>query len=176
MEKSKKKIVESVPNYSEGTNSEKIELIVNEIKNTPNTRIVDVQYDSDYNRAVITFVGTPEAVLKANINAAKKAIELIKTIDDEDQEAIELCRALMKKDNWGSVCNLLKKYTLDPESLRRVVLNYMGSAILNSKSHYTRVRAAMILECFRQPYYDIGKPGLIESCFSVFCELFLKST
>jgi glutamate formiminotransferase len=77
MEREKKKIVESVPNYSEGQNGEKIESIVSEIKNTPNTRIVDVQYDSDYNRAVITFVGTPEAVLKANINAAKKAIELI---------------------------------------------------------------------------------------------------
>jgi len=72
-----KKIVESVPNYSEGINSEKIEVIVAEIKNTPNTRIVDIQYDSDYNRAVITFVGTPDAVLKANIAAAKKAIELI---------------------------------------------------------------------------------------------------
>lgn len=77
MEKANKKIVESVPNYSEGLDNQKIELIVAEIKNTPNTRIVDVQYDSDYNRAVITFVGTPEAVLKANIDAAKKAIELI---------------------------------------------------------------------------------------------------
>ncbi|MFX0040669.1 MAG: glutamate formimidoyltransferase [Promethearchaeota archaeon] len=72
-----KKIVESIPNYSEGSNSKKIDLIVNEIKSTSNTRIVDVQYDSDYNRAVVTFVGTPEAVLHANINAAKKAINLI---------------------------------------------------------------------------------------------------
>jgi len=77
MENSKRKIVESVPNYSEGTDGQKVEQIVNEIKNTPSTRIVDVQYDSDYNRAVITFVGTPEAALKANIAAAKKAIELI---------------------------------------------------------------------------------------------------
>ncbi|KKN36318.1 hypothetical protein LCGC14_0774970, partial [marine sediment metagenome] len=77
MEKGKKKIVESIPNYSEGQSSKKIELIVSEIKNTPDTRIVDVQYDTDYNRAVITFVGTPEAVLSANIDAAKKAIELI---------------------------------------------------------------------------------------------------
>jgi len=77
MEKDKKKIVESVPNFSEGQDGEIIDRIVSEIKNTPNTRIVDIQYDSDYNRAVITFVGTPEAVLKANINAAKKAVELI---------------------------------------------------------------------------------------------------
>ena len=77
MENKNKKIVESVPNYSEGTNGNKIEKIVAEIKNTPQTRIVDIQYDSDYNRAVITFVATPEAVLRANIAAAKKAIELI---------------------------------------------------------------------------------------------------
>jgi len=77
MENKIKKIVESVPNYSEGTDGYKIEQIVSEIKNTPKTRIVDIQYDSDYNRAVITFVGTPEAVLRANIAAAKKAIELI---------------------------------------------------------------------------------------------------
>jgi len=73
----KKKIVESVPNYSEGIDGNKIELIVTEIRNTPNTCIVDVQSDSDYNRAVITFVGTPESVVEANIKAAKKAIELI---------------------------------------------------------------------------------------------------
>ncbi len=77
MENKIKKIVESVPNYSEGTDGSKVEQIVSEIENTPQTRIVDIQYDSDYNRAVITFVGTPEAVLRANIAAAKKAIELI---------------------------------------------------------------------------------------------------
>ena len=77
MENKIKKIVESVPNYSEGTDGKKVEQIVSEIKNTPETKIVDVQYDADYNRAVITFVGTPEAVLRANIAAAKKAIELI---------------------------------------------------------------------------------------------------
>ena len=72
-----KKIVESVPNYSEGTDGKKIEEIAQEIINTPETKIVDIQYDSDYNRAVITFLGTPEAVFKANIAAAKKAITLI---------------------------------------------------------------------------------------------------
>ncbi|MFX0140699.1 MAG: glutamate formimidoyltransferase [Candidatus Hodarchaeota archaeon] len=69
--------MESVPNYSEGKDSSKIEKIVNEIKKISDTRIVDVQYDTNYNRAVITFVGTPEAVLKANIAAAKRAVELI---------------------------------------------------------------------------------------------------
>lgn len=81
----KKKIVESVPNYSEGANADKVGLIVSEIKNTPNTRIVDVQYDIDYNRAVITFLGIPEAVLNANIKAAKKAIEVINMNEHKGQ-------------------------------------------------------------------------------------------
>ena len=73
----KRKIVESVPNYSEGTDGKIVEAIVDEIRNTQKTRIIDIQYDSDYNRAVITFVGEPEAVLQANIAASKKALELI---------------------------------------------------------------------------------------------------
>jgi len=77
MEENKKKIVESIPNFSEGTDGDKVEIIANEIRKMPNTRIVDIEHDSDYNRAVITFVGTPEAVLNANIEAAKKAIEII---------------------------------------------------------------------------------------------------
>ncbi len=80
-----RKIVESVPNYSEGVDGKKVEEIVQEIKNTPETRIVDVQYDSNYNRAVVTFVGTPEAVLKANIAAAKKAISLINMNEHKGQ-------------------------------------------------------------------------------------------
>lgn len=73
----KRKIVESVPNYSEGTDGKAVEAIVDEIRKTPKTNIIDIQYDSDYNRAVITFVGEPEAVLQANIAASKKALELI---------------------------------------------------------------------------------------------------
>jgi glutamate formiminotransferase len=81
----KKKIVESVPNFSEGIDELKINKIVDEIKNTPETRIVDVQYDSDYNRSVITFIGTPDAVLEANISAAKRAIELLDINKHEGQ-------------------------------------------------------------------------------------------
>ncbi|MBD3194457.1 MAG: glutamate formimidoyltransferase [Candidatus Lokiarchaeota archaeon] len=73
----KHQIVESVPNYSEGTDDTTVDRIVSEIENTKKTKIVDVQYDSDYNRAVITFVGTPKGVFQANKAAALKAIELI---------------------------------------------------------------------------------------------------
>ncbi|MHA1126637.1 MAG: glutamate formimidoyltransferase, partial [Candidatus Heimdallarchaeota archaeon] len=47
----KRKIVESVPNYSEGTDGKVVEAIVDEIRKTPKTNIIDIQYDSDYNRA-----------------------------------------------------------------------------------------------------------------------------
>lgn len=70
-------IVECVPNFSEGRNLETINAIADEIKKTPDAKLLSVEPDPDYNRTVITFVGTKKGVLDAAIAAALKAGELI---------------------------------------------------------------------------------------------------
>ncbi|MBD3192814.1 MAG: glutamate formimidoyltransferase [Candidatus Heimdallarchaeota archaeon] len=109
----KRKIVESVPNFSEGTDDEKVEAIVEEIRKTPKTRIVDIQYDSDYNRAVITFVGEPEAVLQANIAASKKALELIDMTKHKGQHprigAVDVVPFVPAKNITMEECDALAK-------------------------------------------------------------------
>ena len=70
------KIVECVPNFSEGRRKEVIDAIVEEAR-TRNVRILDVESDADHNRSVLTFVGSPEAVREAALAASAKAIELI---------------------------------------------------------------------------------------------------
>jgi len=111
MVQSNKKIVESVPNYSEGTDAGKVEKIVDEIRKTPNTKIVDIQFDSDYNRAVITFIGSPEGVLKANIAATEKAIELIDMNQHQGQHprigAIDVVPFIPAKNVSMEECNEL---------------------------------------------------------------------
>jgi glutamate formiminotransferase len=72
-----KKIVECIPNFSEGHDSEKLELIVKTITAAPRVAVLDYSMDSDHNRAVITFAGEPEAVVEAAVRAAAVAIELI---------------------------------------------------------------------------------------------------
>jgi glutamate formiminotransferase len=111
MSQPNKKIVESVPNYSEGTDADKVEKIVKEIKETPNTRIVDIQFDSDYNRAVITFVGTPKGVVEANLAAAEKAIKLIDMNQHQGQHprigAIDVVPFVPAKNITMKECNEL---------------------------------------------------------------------
>lgn len=71
------RIVECVPNISEGRRSEVIEAIVDEVRSTPSVMLLDHSSDESHNRTVITFMGEPEAVVNAAVKLAKKAAELI---------------------------------------------------------------------------------------------------
>lgn len=71
------KLVECVPNFSEGRDKEKIQAIVREIESTPEVRLLDVDPGQATNRTVVTFIGPPEAVKEAAFKAIKKAAELI---------------------------------------------------------------------------------------------------
>ncbi len=71
------KIVECVPNFSEGRNMAVIDQITAEIKKVKGVRLLDVDPGYDTNRTVVTFVGAPEPVKEAAFNAIKKSHELI---------------------------------------------------------------------------------------------------
>lgn len=71
------RLVECVPNFSEGRRKEVIEAIVQAIAEGGKVWILDVESDEDHNRSVVTFVGEPEAVEEAAFRGIKKAAELI---------------------------------------------------------------------------------------------------
>src|SRR5207245_7612886 len=71
------RIVECVPNFSEGRRKDVIDAIANAIRSIPNITLLDVEYNVDHNRSVITFVGEPESVKTAALAGAGKAVELI---------------------------------------------------------------------------------------------------
>ncbi|HHT9126243.1 MAG TPA: glutamate formimidoyltransferase [Candidatus Brocadiia bacterium] len=77
MEKKMQRIVECVPNFSDGRNPDTINQIKEEIECVSNVKLLNVESDWDYNRTVITFVGTPEGVKDAAFKAIAKAAELI---------------------------------------------------------------------------------------------------
>ena len=72
-----RKIVECIPNFSEGRRTEVIDEIVAAIKTVPGAVLLDRESDADHNRSVVTFVAPPDRVVDAAIAAAKKAAELI---------------------------------------------------------------------------------------------------
>ena len=71
------RLVECVPNFSEGRRREVIESIADAIRKTPGVTLLDVESNPDHNRSVISFVGEPGPVKDAALAASEKAIELI---------------------------------------------------------------------------------------------------
>ncbi len=72
-----KKIIECVPNYSEGRDKTIIDAIVAAISAIEGVKVLDVDPGEATNRTVVTFVGEPEPVVEAAFQGAKKAQELI---------------------------------------------------------------------------------------------------
>ncbi len=71
------KIVECVPNFSEGRDKAVIDQITAEITAVSGTTLLSSEMGADVNRTVVTFIGSPEAVKEAAFRAIKKAAELI---------------------------------------------------------------------------------------------------
>ncbi|MEP7147966.1 MAG: glutamate formimidoyltransferase [Acidobacteriota bacterium] len=72
-----KKLIECVPNFSEGRDLSIIKQITDEIENIDDVKLLDVDPGATTNRTVVTFVGTPDEVFEAAFQAVKKAQELI---------------------------------------------------------------------------------------------------
>lgn len=71
------RIIECIPNFSEGQNASVISSIANEISSIKNVALLNIDPGYAANRTVITFAGEPESVIEAAFNAVKKATELI---------------------------------------------------------------------------------------------------
>lgn len=72
-----KKLIECVPNFSEGRDMTIIKQITDEIEAVEGVKLIDVDPGKATNRTVVTFVGTPDEVVEAAFRATRKAMELI---------------------------------------------------------------------------------------------------
>ena len=98
------KIVECVPNFSEGKDKSVIEAISGAIKSVPGVKLLDVDPGADFNRTVYTFVGEPDAVLEAAFQSARIGLSLI---DMRKHKEIEILQKFIdykkgqKSKPWG---------------------------------------------------------------------------
>ena len=133
-----RKIVECVPNFSEGRNMSVINQITDEIKKVKGVKLLDVDPGDATNRTVVTFVGSPEAVVEAAFQAVKKAGQVIDMRQHHGahprmgatdvcplipvagitlEECAELARALAKRiaDETGIPCYCHEAAAFKPE-------------------------------------------------------------
>lgn len=72
-----KRLIECVPNFSEGRDASKVDALVRVMSAVPSVYLLDREMDADHNRCVITLAGDPDAVAEAVLLGAGKALELI---------------------------------------------------------------------------------------------------
>ena len=71
------KIIECVPNFSEGKNENTLNAIKNAINKTSGVKLLNLEPDADYNRVVVTIAGDEKGIIEGAINASKAAAENI---------------------------------------------------------------------------------------------------
>jgi len=71
------KLIECIPNFSEGRSQEVVEAIAGAISSVKGITLLDFSLDADHNRSVVTFIGSPNSVEQAAFLAMQKAKELI---------------------------------------------------------------------------------------------------
>jgi glutamate formiminotransferase len=71
------KLLECVPNISEGRDQEKIASLAEEVKKHKGVKLLDFSSDKDHHRSVFTFIGDPESIKDAVFSLAMKAVDLI---------------------------------------------------------------------------------------------------
>lgn len=129
------------------------------------------KYDNVINTIIEQSEGVPRDALILldkikDIKGATQAevITLINSDSEISKEIIDICRALIKQTTtWDEIRILLKNINTDPEGIRRAVLGYASAVLLNKVNQ----RAHIIIECFKDNFYDSGKAGLVNACFKV---------
>lgn len=125
---------------------------------------------------------TIEAIAEQSNGSIGVALSLLDAVIDlplEDQAAaaeskaaelkasIDLCRALIKGSGWKAIAGILKgikEAKEDPERVRRAVLGYCTSILLNGKKDNI---AFLIMDCFKQPFFDSPFEQLVLACYEV---------
>lgn len=79
----------------------------------------------------------------------------------EENEAIELCKALIQRRPWKAVAGILKNLKGDAEQVRWSVLGYARAVLLNKGDW----QSYNVIKAFESPFYDSKDPGLAAACY-----------
>lgn len=166
------KIVECVPNFSEGRDKSVIGAIAGAIKAVDGVKLLDVDPGADFNRTVYTFVGEPEAVLEASFQAAKLGVSLIDMRKHKGEHArmgaLDVMPFIPIKDVTMSECIKLSKRFGErmAKELGVPVFLYANSATKPARVRLPDIRKGEyegLEEKFKDPSFkpDYGEPKFV---------------
>ena len=167
-----KKIVECVPNFSEGKDKSIINAISAAVQSVDGVKLLDVDPGADFNRTVYTFVGEPEPVLEAAFRAAKVGVALIDMTKNKGEHArmgaLDVCPFIPIKDVTDKDCiELSKKFgERMAKELGVPVFLYAKSAAKPERVRLPDIRKGeyeALEKKFKEPSFkpDYGKPVFV---------------
>lgn len=122
-----------------------------------------------------------QEVYNASLGHPRDALSILETLlglDPEDMEGValeeakkrnigfELAKAIWDGASWKEISSIIKNIDEEPESVRRICLQYFQTILLNGKEE-----AAVAMEPFLQPLYNTNKPGLTFAAFAAYKDL-----
>jgi glutamate formiminotransferase len=140
------KLVECVPNFSEGRRPEVLDEIVGAMTAVEGVRLLDKEMDADHNRAVVTIIGAPEAVLEGAFLGIEKASQLLDLTKHEGEHprmgATDVCPFVpiqgVTMDDCVELAKRLGKRV--GEELSIPVFLYEAAATRPSRENLAKVR------------------------------------
>ena len=166
------KIVECVPNFSEGKDKSIINAISAAVESVEGAKLLDVDPGADFNRTVFTFVGEPEPVLEAAFQAAKVGIALIDMSKHKGEHArmgaLDVCPFIPIKGVKDDDCIKLSKKFGErmAKELGVPIFLYAKSAVKPERVRLPDIRKGeyeALEEKFKDPSFkpDFGKPEFV---------------
>ena len=104
------KIIECVPNFSEGKDKDKVRSIVEAASEVDSAKVLDFSMDADHNRSVLTIAGTPDGVVRGTAAACDRALELI---DMEKHSGVHPCIGAVDVVPFTPIKNISMKETVE---------------------------------------------------------------
>ncbi len=104
------KIIECVPNFSEGKDKDKVRSIVQAASEVDSAKVLDFSMDVDHNRSVLTIAGTPDGVVRGTAAACDRALELI---DMEKHSGVHPCIGAVDVVPFTPIKNISMKETVE---------------------------------------------------------------
>jgi len=141
-----KKILETVPNFSEGRDLDKIEKIVEPFRGKERVKLLDYQRDEDHNRLVVTAVGEPDALKPILIEAIGAAIDVIDMRKHEGQHprmgAVDVVPFIPVRDTTMEEAVEISKAVAEAasEKYKLPIFLYEGSASLPERKNLSNIR------------------------------------
>lgn len=99
----------------------------------------------------------------------KDMLKSVRRITGIERTTLDLCQCLINGSRWKPIASTLKALTdQEPEQVRMAVLNYCKTVLLNDGER--RDRAFLIMDSFKEPFYNSGSAGLARACYEAICK------